>query len=73
MADSYHFDERLLSIIVCPVTKKPLRYDKNRQELVSEEAQLAFPIRDGIPILLVDEARPLGDKTPHEERHPQEP
>lgn len=52
-------DQRLLEILVCPVTKKPLRYDRARQELVSEAARLAFPIRDSIPIMLVDEARNL--------------
>lgn len=52
-------DRRLLEILVCPVTKKPLTYDPGRQELVSEEGRLAFPIRDGIPIMLVDEARNL--------------
>jgi uncharacterized protein YbaR (Trm112 family) len=50
----------LLSLLVCPVTKKPLRYDAERQELISEAAKLAFPIRDGIPILLVEEAREWG-------------
>ena len=54
-------DPKLLEILVCPLTKGPLRYDRARQELVSEKAQLAYPIRDGIPIMLVDEARALGD------------
>ncbi|MCB1969851.1 MAG: Trm112 family protein [Geminicoccaceae bacterium] len=54
-------DPKLLDILVCPLTKGPLRYDRERQELVSEQASLAFPIRDGIPIMLVDEARPLTD------------
>jgi len=54
-------DPRLLEILVCPLTKAPLRYDREAQELVSEEAGLAYPIRDGIPIMLVDEARPLRD------------
>jgi hypothetical protein len=54
-------DPKLLEILVCPLTKGPLRYDAERQELVSEQAQLAYPIRDGIPIMLVDEARPLAD------------
>jgi uncharacterized protein len=54
-------DPRLLDILVCPVTKEPLRYDAEKQELISEKAKLAFPIREGIPILLVDEARKLDD------------
>jgi len=56
-------DPKLLEILVCPVTKQPLRYEEKEQELVSEAAGLAYPIRDGIPIMLADEARPLdGDK-----------
>jgi uncharacterized protein len=51
---------KLLDILVCPLTKQPLRYDRARQELVSDAAGLAYPIRDGIPIMLVDEARELG-------------
>jgi len=54
-------DPKLLEILVCPVTKATLRYDRQRQELVSLEAGLAYPIRDGIPIMLVDEARRLDD------------
>ena len=54
-------DPRLLEILVCPVTKGPLEYDAERQELISRKAKLAFPIRDGIPIMLADEARPLDD------------
>jgi uncharacterized protein YbaR (Trm112 family) len=54
-------DPKLLEILVCPVTKKPLRYDEAAQELISDEAKLAYPIRDGIPIMLADEARPLDD------------
>ncbi len=50
-------DPKLLEILVCPLTKGPLRYDEAAQELVSPQAGLAFPIRDGIPIMLVDEAR----------------
>jgi uncharacterized protein len=57
-------DPKLLEILVCPLTKGPLRYDRERQELVSEKAQLAYPIRDGIPIMLVDEARRLDDSEP---------
>jgi uncharacterized protein YbaR (Trm112 family) len=52
-------DPRLLDILVCPITKAPLRYDAVRQELISDKAKLAFPIREGIPIMLIDEARTL--------------
>ena len=52
-------DPRLLEILVCPACHGPLLYDRERQELVSERAGLAYPIRDGIPIMLVDEARRL--------------
>ena len=52
-------DRRLLEALVCPVTRGPLRYDAERQELISQGAKLAFPIHDGIPVMLVDEARPL--------------
>jgi uncharacterized protein YbaR (Trm112 family) len=52
-------DPKLLEILVCPLTKEPLRYDAARQELISVAARLAFPIRDGIPIMLPDEARAL--------------
>jgi uncharacterized protein YbaR (Trm112 family) len=54
-------DPKLLEILVCPLTKKPLRYDAAKQELISDSAGLAFPIRDGIPIMLPDEARVLED------------
>ena len=57
-------DPKLLEILVCPLTKGPLRYDQNANELVSDQAGLAFPIRDGIPIMLVDEARTLDDESP---------
>jgi uncharacterized protein len=52
-------DAKLLEILVCPLTKGPLVYNRDRQELVSKQAGLAYPIRDGIPIMLIDEARPL--------------
>ncbi|HEY4343947.1 MAG TPA: Trm112 family protein [Parvibaculum sp.] len=55
-------DPKLLEILVCPVTKSTLRYDRERQELISDKARLAFPIRDGIPIMLADEARALDDE-----------
>jgi len=52
-------DPRLLEILVCPLTKGPLEYDAERQELISRAAKLAYPIRDGIPIMLPEEARRL--------------
>ena len=52
-------DPRLLEILVCPLTKTTLRYDAEKQELISDAASLAFPIREGIPIMLVDEARKI--------------
>ena len=62
MADpAGEIDRKLLEILVCPLTKGPLTYDRARQELVSPQAGLAYPIRDGIPIMLVDEARSLDD------------
>ena len=59
MAEPSTVDPKLLEILVCPLTKGPLRYDAAAQELISERARLAYPIRDGIPIMLVDEARRL--------------
>jgi len=61
MEEPSEIDPKLLEILVCPLTKAPLRYDRAAQELISEEAGLAYPIRDGIPIMLVEEARPLRD------------
>jgi uncharacterized protein YbaR (Trm112 family) len=55
-------DNKLLELLVCPVTKGPLDYDRERQELLSRSARLAYPIRNGIPILLENEARPLTDE-----------
>jgi uncharacterized protein YbaR (Trm112 family) len=52
-------DPKLLEILVCPVTKGPLTYDRDKQELISKSARLAYPIRDGIPVMLEDEARRL--------------
>ena len=54
-------DPRLLEILVCPMTKTRLDYDSEKQELISRAARLAYPIRDGIPIMLADEARELGE------------
>jgi uncharacterized protein len=62
MDEPVDINPKLLEILVCPLTKAPLRYDRAAQELVSDEAGLAYPIRDGIPIMLVDEARPLRDE-----------
>jgi uncharacterized protein len=60
MADA-KVDPKLLEILVCPLTRGQLTYDAERQELISPQARLAYPIRDGIPIMLVDEARNLDD------------
>ena len=54
-------DPKLLEILVCPLTKTTLEYDSSRQELISRAAKLAYPIRDGVPIMLPEEARPLED------------
>lgn len=63
MSDAFHtpnsVDPRLLEVLVCPVTRGKLTYDSQKQELVSKGAKLAFPIRDGVPIMLPDEARKL--------------
>jgi hypothetical protein len=63
MSDAFHtpasVDPRLLEVLVCPVTRGRLTYDRARQELVSKNAKLAFPIRDGVPIMLTEEARKL--------------
>ncbi|MGD9521482.1 MULTISPECIES: Trm112 family protein [Tepidiphilus] len=52
-------DTRLLDVLVCPLCKGPLKYDRERQELVCRVDRLAYPIRDGIPVMLADEARPM--------------
>ena len=54
-------DPRLVEILVCPLTRTPLRYDRVAQELVSDSAKLAYPVRDGIPIMLISEAREIVD------------
>jgi uncharacterized protein YbaR (Trm112 family) len=61
MAPRSEVDRKLLERLVCPLTKGPLIYDREKQELISEQAKLAYPIRDGIPIMLVDEARAIDD------------
>lgn len=53
-------DPKLLEVLVCPQTRTTLRYDKAKQELISDAARLAYPVRDGVPIMLIDEARELG-------------
>ena len=55
-------DEKLLNILVCPVTKGPLQFDQERQEIISVTARLAYPIHEGIPVTLEDEARPLDEE-----------
>jgi uncharacterized protein YbaR (Trm112 family) len=60
-APSLDVDPRLLEILVCPVTRGPLEYDREKAELVSRRARLAYPIRDGVPIMLPEEARELGE------------
>ncbi|HEU4970220.1 Trm112 family protein [Sphingomonas sp.] len=55
-------DPKLLAILVCPVTRTKLRYDEAAQELISDAAGLAYPIREGVPVMLPDEARPLEDQ-----------
>ena len=66
MSDTFHtpiaVDPRLLEVLVCPVTRGTLTYDRERQELVSRSARLAYPVRDGIPVLLENEARTLTDE-----------
>jgi len=71
MEEPADIDPKLLEILVCPLTKAPLRYDREAQELISEETGLAYPIRDGIPIMLVDEARQLRDDETPQKRLPQ--
>ncbi len=57
--ETTELDPKLLELLVCPLTKSPLVYDRENSELISEQANLAYPIRDGIPIMLVSEARAL--------------
>ncbi|MEQ8667312.1 MAG: Trm112 family protein [Rhodospirillales bacterium] len=69
-APSRTVDPKLLEILVCPLTKGPLRYDADAQELISDRAGLAFPIREGVPIMLPDEAREID---PDSEKGPRRP
>ncbi|MEE1656637.1 Trm112 family protein [Microvirga sp. CF3062] len=59
--EATRIDPKLLELLVCPLTKETLEYDASRQELISRRAKLAYPIRDGIPIMLPEEARQLAD------------
>ena len=59
--EATRIDPKLLELLVCPLTKETLEYDAARQELISRRAKLAYPIRDGIPIMLPEEARPITD------------
>ena len=61
MTETPQFDRRMLEALICPKTHTTLEYNRDRQELVSKKAKLAFPIRDGIPIMLVDQARSIDD------------
>lgn len=63
-------DPRLLEMLVCPLTKTSLSYDEKNQELISKAAGLAYPIRSGIPIMLIDEARPLDHKRKQDKKTP---
>ncbi|GGB71562.1 MULTISPECIES: Trm112 family protein [Henriciella] len=60
-ASAHRTDSRLLELLICPVTRHPLTYDKDAQELISQKARLAYPIRDGLPIMLESEARSLDE------------
>ena len=60
-ADASDIDPRLLEVLVCPLTRSALHYDRARQELISQQARKAFPVRSGVPIMLVEEARDLSD------------
>jgi len=59
VAEHHQFDPKMLEALVCPVTRSTLTYDKDKQELISKAAGLAFPIRGGIPVMLIDEAREI--------------
>jgi uncharacterized protein YbaR (Trm112 family) len=59
--DASDIDPRLLEVLVCPLTRSALHYDRARQELISQQARKAFPVRSGVPIMLVEEARDLSD------------
>jgi uncharacterized protein YbaR (Trm112 family) len=60
MAEPHDPDPKLLEVLVCPQSRGPLRYDREKSEMISVQARLAFPVREGVPILLIDQARDLG-------------
>lgn len=60
MSDTAEIDPKLLEVLVCPQTRSALRYDRDKRELISDSARLAYPVRDGVPILIAHEARELG-------------
>jgi uncharacterized protein YbaR (Trm112 family) len=60
MNDADDIDPKLLEVLICPQTRTPLKYDREKRELISHAARLAYPVRDGVPIMLIDEARELG-------------
>jgi uncharacterized protein YbaR (Trm112 family) len=59
MSDASDIDPKLLEVLICPQTRTPLKYDREKRELISVAARLAYPVRDGVPIMLIDEAREL--------------
>jgi hypothetical protein len=61
LTEAPEVDPRLLEVLICPMTRSPLTYDRTKGELISKSARLAYPVRDGVPIMLVEEARVLGD------------
>jgi len=61
LAEPADVDPRLLEVLICPMTRSPLTYDRAKGELISKSARLAYPVRNGVPIMLVEEARVLGD------------
>jgi uncharacterized protein len=60
MSEAGDIDAKLLEVLICPQTRTPLKYDREKRELISQAARLAYPVRDGVAIMLIDEARELG-------------
>lgn len=67
MTDAPRPDPALIARLVCPITRTPLRYDEDAQELISDAAGLAYPIRDGVPVMLIEEARPLNEQSANQD------